>query len=112
MRSVEALPLVEAHQEIRLGDLTDSTNVIEVQMRDDRFPHVAGGIAHRFQLPAERVFGADVEPEEAPEDEPRQATGKIGRVSHDSAVLSRIEEDQSVCMLDDAHDDGQRQPPS
>lgn len=46
-----------------MGQFTDATDVVEMQMRDDRFPYVSRRVARQIELPGQRIVRTDVESE-------------------------------------------------
>ena len=75
-------------------------------MRDDGGAHVTGVVAQTTEPRAQGLLGADLEPGQAVVEDPGDPTREVVGLGDRRPVLSGVEEDESVPVLDDVGIDG------
>ncbi len=96
----------------RLRQFSQASDVVLMQMREDRDPYVGDVIAAVAQLFGERCTFGDVEGGEAAVEVSRDAAREVIGVGHRPPVLTRVEEHQSLFVLDHVHVDRTRSGPT
>ena len=79
-------------------------------MRDDGLPELRGGVAGAFELCRKCVLGSDLPAEDVAIEERGDAV-RVVRIGQDGPVHSRIEEHESVHVLDGVHVEWESLPP-
>jgi hypothetical protein len=95
-----------------VGDLGDAADVVLVEVGDDRGGHIGGAIAEALKPSGHRLVLVDVEGGEAPVDDPRWTVGEVVRVGDRGAVLTGVENDEALGVLDHVDVDRAGRQPS
>ena len=103
-------PLSCAHQQVSLRDLGNTTDVVEMQMGQDRRPNVTGGNACAVQNMVDPVGQRQVQSEYPRQRKAPDFPFDIARVGHDRGVDAGVEQNQAVPMPDQSAIQRQRHP--
>ena len=106
-------PLRLGHHDPGLPKIREPSDVILVQVGQHHDAHVVGCIAGGPELAPDAVLRRDLEPGEAPIDQPgKPARREVAGIRDRGRILARVEEHQPFAMLDDETVDGSRKAPS
>jgi hypothetical protein len=105
-------PLGRGDQQVGAAQLGESAHVVLVQVGEDRGVDIGRCVAERGELGGECLLRADVESGQAIVEDAGEAAGEVGVVGDRGAVLSGVEQQQPVCVLDDIDVDRPGRQPS
>jgi hypothetical protein len=111
-RAGQRVPLGLADHDVGVAQLGQAADVVLVEMRKDRDPDIAGGVAEPVQPGAEGLLRADLEPGQAAVQHPGDGAGEIAGIGDRGPVLTGVEQHQAVAVLDDVGVDGQGPGPA